>query len=670
MSIEDAEQLCDNIDDGVDENNVADDESDSSTVESSDDMINFGMTNVNVGIEQELSNNAFLHGLLDDEKGQAEQDTNMNMHATESSFKGVLCDTGANRSSTMSLDQYHAYCREHLTLASLQHATIDTSKRKSINGFGESVTRTIGQTRIRIPIAGLGISRIVTFNIVDTNSPSILCLRDMEDMGLEISIQENCLLLGDRRHELEVENDLLWLRWTPEYSFYTEQELRKLHRAFGHPSAKRLAELLKRARPDENYVRKELEGIVKECGVCARHSQKPRRFKLTVGTDEYQYNHIVSIDVVDIEGRKILHVVDECTHFQAAAILVNMKTDTVWRTLLRYWSNVYLGPTDFLRVDQGYNLVSKEFKSAAETEGISVLEAPIESPQTMSHVGRYHNPLRLAYKKIIVELPGSAAADVLSMATKAVNNTVGPEGLCPTILVFGALPKPARNSLTPTQVQRAVAIENAMKEVSSIQAKTRVQFGLRYKGPVGQERDDLDKLFPGAKVLVYRNNPNLWDGPFTFIDRVGETVCIQTPRGRKIFRTTAVKPAPLSMNSSFIANSGDIFDELFAAESTDDLFSSFSGNDFSEARKKELKGLQEGKVFQVVHRSKVPKGMRVYSTGWVDTVKIKGDGTTMLKSRLVEGNFRDAAAKSVPTTSPTVLRWAQRVMMCIAAMCS
>ena len=101
------------------------------------------------------------------------------------------------------------------------------------------MTRTIGQTRICIPISGLGISPTVNFNIVENDSPSILFLRDMKEMGLEISIQENCLLLGERRHEIDVENDLLWLRWT-------EHELKKLHRAFGHPSARALPELLKR----------------------------------------------------------------------------------------------------------------------------------------------------------------------------------------------------------------------------------------------------------------------------------------------------------------------------------------------------------------------------------------------------------------------------------------
>ena len=60
--------------------------------------------------------------------------------------------------------------------------------------------------------------------------------------------------------------------------------------------------------------------------------------------------------------------------------------------------------------------------------------------------------------------------------------------------------------------------------------------------------------------------------------------------------------------------------------------------------------------------------MRVYKTGWVDSMKKRDDGTTFAKSRLVARNFRDTAANSLPTNSPTVTRWAQRLALAIAAM--
>lgn len=47
------------------------------------------------------------------------------------------------------------------------------------------------------------------------------------------------------------------------------------------------------------------------------------------------------------------------------------------------------------------------------------------------------------------------------MATFAVNSVTGPEGLCPLLLVYGAIPRPARNMPALTQLQRAKAIEEA-----------------------------------------------------------------------------------------------------------------------------------------------------------------------------------------------------------------
>lgn len=70
-----------------------------------------------------------------------------------------------------------------------------------------------------------------------------------------------------------------------------------------------------------------------------------------------------------------------------------------------------------------------------------MLEAPIESPSTISHIERYHAPLCAAYKKIRDSLPRSESDDgCLQMYVRSVNNTVFPEGLCPTLLVFGAIP--------------------------------------------------------------------------------------------------------------------------------------------------------------------------------------------------------------------------------------
>jgi hypothetical protein len=54
----------------------------------------------------------------------------------------------------------------------------------------------------------------------------------------------------------------------------------------------------------------------------------------------------------------------------------------------------------------------------------------------MSHVERYHAPQRAAFFRVKEECPTISDEEGLEMAVKAVNDVVGLEGLCPSLLVF------------------------------------------------------------------------------------------------------------------------------------------------------------------------------------------------------------------------------------------
>ena len=59
----------------------------------------------------------------------------------------------------------------------------------------------------------------------------------------------------------------------------------------------------------------------------------------------------------------------------------------------------------------------------------------------------------------------------LQMALKAINDTAGPNGLVPTVLVFGAYPR-ISNSDAPSAsiIARATAVKKAMVEVRKFHA--------------------------------------------------------------------------------------------------------------------------------------------------------------------------------------------------------
>ncbi len=52
------------------------------------------------------------------------------------------------------------------------------------------------------------------------------------------------------------------------------------------------------------------------------------------------------------------------------------------------------------------------------------------------------------------------------MAFKAINNTIRPDGLVPTLLVYNALPRIVKyNTLLPTITQRSTALKKAILEI-------------------------------------------------------------------------------------------------------------------------------------------------------------------------------------------------------------
>lgn len=99
-----------------------------------------------------------------------------------------------------------------------------------------------------------------------------------------------------------------------------------------------------------------IKKIRDSCKICKTYAATPRRFKLTVGTSDLRFNHIVQVDTMIIDYRPILHIVHTASHFCAAAFSRSKSTREIWRTLLSHWILIYVVPPDYLGVDQGNGL--------------------------------------------------------------------------------------------------------------------------------------------------------------------------------------------------------------------------------------------------------------------------------------------------------------------------
>ena len=102
---------------------------------------------------------------------------------------------------------------------------------------------------------------------------------------------------------------------------------------------------------------------------------------------------------------------------------------------------------------------------------IQIKEVFVEAHNSIGKVKRYYEPLHRAYRIIRIELSNAFAKLSLSLAVKAINDTVDLKGLVPTLLVFGAYPKLSDMSLlSPGIYVRATVIRKAMKKLNNIQA--------------------------------------------------------------------------------------------------------------------------------------------------------------------------------------------------------
>ena len=385
----------------------------------------------------------------------------------------------------------------------------------------------IGTVQVNTPIGS------IVFHVVEADTPFLLSLRDLDKLGFYFNNLKNCLVSPSVSVPVVRRFGHPFLLWGDVASSFavsvftnsnqhnhesqlTDLELRQLHRRFGHPSARRLAAVLTRS--SQAFSQKAIHELTQYCQFCQKHAKSPGRFKFALENDKLQFNYSVVIDIFYVDtvtkGAKspVLHVIDEATRFQAAKFLKDVSAKHVWDILRACWIDMYVGPPDFIVHDAGTQFTSHEFTSSASAMAITTKCVPVEAHHSIGIVERYHKPLRRAYDIIREEIPDIQRDNALQMAVKAVNDTAGPDGLTPTLLVFGTYPRMVQSDPpSPSVLQRADAIKKAMHEVRKLHANRQVADALHQRN--GPDITGVYNTPLGSDVLVWRENGG-WKGPF------------------------------------------------------------------------------------------------------------------------------------------------------------
>jgi transposase InsO family protein len=185
------------------------------------------------------------------------------------------------------------------------------------------------------------------------------------------------------------------------------------------------------------------------------------------------------MDLMFISGNAVLHVIDSATRFNAATFLdshtesYGQSSDGIWDASIDIWSSIYIGYPDRLRIDSGSAFTSVKWKTITESRGITLSISGVEAHNSLGIGERYHGPLRRVYQKIEHEFPHVGPALLLRLSVKAINDTMGTNGLVPSLLVFCVVPRfPPMSIDLPKQRDRMADLAASQMEISAIVAET------------------------------------------------------------------------------------------------------------------------------------------------------------------------------------------------------
>ncbi len=147
-----------------------------------------------------------------------------------------------------------------------------------------------------------------------------------------------------------------------------------------------------------------LEEIVGRSEPCQRIRNSLLRFRVSIGHEHTRFNARAYIDIMYLDGRPLLHVVDDATRFSAARFLPKFSTDSVREAIFLYCSCVCTGLPNTIMSDEG-SLFLNIFAELSALHDVNLGKSSVQSYHSLGIGERYHKILRDTYRNLKIEYP-------------------------------------------------------------------------------------------------------------------------------------------------------------------------------------------------------------------------------------------------------------------------
>ena len=327
-------------------------------------------------------------------------------------------------------------------------------------------------------------------------------------------------------------SEILFVRSLKQKSYEEKVQIaRKLHRQFSHPSFERLSTLVKRCGQRDKGFIKIIEEVTENCDICNRY-KKPKSRPVVGFPLAQEFNEVVAMDIKEIAGKMVLHLVDHATRYSVASLLKCKRSDEIVKVVMQFWV-AYFGAPKILLTDNGREFNNEEFREMAQNLNIIVKTTPAQSPWSNGVNERHNAVLGEMVTKVLEE--NSCSMEVaLGWCVSAKNTLHSVHGYSSNQLVFGRNPNvpsvlvdslPALEAVTSSQVvaSHLNALHSARKAFIESESSERLRRALRH-----QVREFVGGEYQNGDLVYYkRNESNRWMGPGSVIGFEGKQVLVK-----------------------------------------------------------------------------------------------------------------------------------------------
>ena len=149
-----------------------------------------------------------------------------------------------------------------------------------------------------------------------------------------------------------------------------------------------------------------------------------------------RFNERILLDIMYIDEKPVLHVVDEGAHLSVAQFRPRILKENNMDDYTE------VSRSDLHKTTKSYARRSRKrfcplFINIGVIANVEVVRTGIEAHSSLGFSERYYQPHRQTYRNTMVENPAADPESSLASSVQVMNGTIGPEGLVNSALFFG-----------------------------------------------------------------------------------------------------------------------------------------------------------------------------------------------------------------------------------------